>query len=204
MSIFDGYDFDRMYADMARDTRPIPRAAYITSATLKAPDNPHHAPAGVTNIEVMSLFSGDPKLWGVADAGAAEGWGYKRNAEYQARKAAVEEAMIGYLERRFPGTADTVVFRESATPLTHSRYTRASGGTSYGLACTPEQFGGGRPGYSAVIPGLHLCGASTRTGHGIVGAMASGRAAASAVRRALAEHTVTVPAAAGPAVAVGG
>lgn len=184
--IFDDYDFDRMYADMARDTRPIPRAAYITSATLKDPDNPHHAPAGVTNIEVMTMLSGEAGIWGISDPAAAETWGYKRDGEYLARKTAVEDAMIGYLERRFPGTADTVVFRESATPLTHSRYTRATAGTSYGLASTPEQFGGGRPGYSAVIPGLYLCGASTRTGHGIVGAMSSGRAVASAVRRGLA------------------
>ncbi|TNF32366.1 MAG: NAD(P)/FAD-dependent oxidoreductase [Deltaproteobacteria bacterium] len=196
--MFDDYDIDAMYAAIARDERPTARAAYITSATFKDPDNPHHAPPGVTNVEVMTMVSGDPRVWGVTGGDAPEAWSYKRNPAYLERKQAVEDALVGLLERRFPGSADHIVFRESATPLTHSRYTRATGGTSYGLACTPEQFGSGRPGYAPILPGLHVCGASTRTAHGIVGAMASGRAVAAAVQQALAAHGVAVPRASTP------
>ena len=53
----------------------------------------------------------------------------------------------------YPGLADKVVFRESATPATQTRYTRAAGGTGYGLAATPEQFMDKRPGSRGPIPG---------------------------------------------------
>jgi phytoene dehydrogenase-like protein len=36
----------------------------------------------------------------------------------------------------------------------------------------------GRPGYRSPLGGLYFCGASTRAGHGIVGALMSGRQAA--------------------------
>ena len=32
-----------------------------------------------------------------------------------------------------------IAFQEVATPLTHARYTGATGGTSYGIAATPGQ-----------------------------------------------------------------
>ena len=77
------------------------------------------------------------------------------------------------MEAMFPGTRERIVFRESATPVTHTRYTRASAGSGYGLACTPAQFMKGRPGYRGPLTGLYFAGANTRAGHGIVGAMLS-------------------------------
>jgi len=68
-----------------------------------------------------------------------------------------------------------------ATPLTHARFTGSSGGTSYGLAMTPQQFLHRRPGAGTDIKGLYLCGASTRTAHGIAGTMLSGVLAAAKV-----------------------
>jgi phytoene dehydrogenase-like protein len=73
------------------------------------------------------------------------------------------------------------VFREAATPITHTRYTESTGGTSYGIAATPSQFLHNRPGTRTPVRGLLLAGASTRAGHGIAGAMMSGVHAAGAV-----------------------
>jgi hypothetical protein len=42
-----------------------------------------------------------------------------------------------------------------------------------------------RPGYRGPVDGLFLCGASTRSGHGIVGAMMGGRRAALRIQQAL-------------------
>jgi phytoene dehydrogenase-like protein len=81
---------------------------------------------------------------------------------------------IGRLDQLFPGTAARICYRESATPLSHSRFTRASDGSGYGLAATPDQFLDKRPGYRGPIEGLYLCGASTRAGHGMAGAMMGG------------------------------
>jgi phytoene dehydrogenase-like protein len=103
----------------------------------------------------------------------------------------MEDALVARLDRAFPGIAETIVFRESASPLTHTRFTRATAGTGYGIAATPEQFQNNRPGYRAPLPQLYLCGASTRAGHGIVGAMLSGRAAS---KRILADLGVRAPA----------
>jgi all-trans-retinol 13,14-reductase len=73
------------------------------------------------------------------------------------------------------------VHLEVATPLTQSRFTGSTGGTSYGIAATPAQFLRRRPGTKTEIGGLYLCGASTRTGHGIAGVAMSGLMAASQV-----------------------
>lgn len=46
-----------------------------------------------------------------------------------------------------------------------------------------DQFGPQRPGCGTPFDGLYLGGVSTRSGHGIVGAMTGGMASASAVLR---------------------
>jgi phytoene dehydrogenase-like protein len=173
---YDGFDLESFYRD--DETRPIQtHGSYITSASHKDPRNAsHHAPEGVSNVEVMTVVPGSPARWGVG--GDIASWSYKKNGDYQAVKARLEDDMITRLDRLFPGTAARVVYRETATPVSHTRYTGATDGTGYGLAATPEQFFERRPGYRGPIAGLYLCGASTRAGHGIVGAMSSGRKAA--------------------------
>jgi all-trans-retinol 13,14-reductase len=182
--IFEQSDVEGLYRAARNDASPIPRAAYITSASVKDPETPHHAPAGHSTLEVMSIVRGDAAHWGVPEHELKD-WGYKRNEEYHRRKQSVEDRLLEMLERRFPGVSERIVFKESATPVTHTRYTGATDGNSYGIAVTPGQFGKGRPGYEAILPGLHLCGVSTRMNHGIVGAMSSGRASSRAVLEAL-------------------
>jgi ferredoxin--NADP+ reductase len=118
---------------------------------------------------------------------------YRRDPKYQALKQRIEDGLIDRLEDLFPGTRETIVFRESASPITHSRYTSASEGTGYGLACTPAQFMQNRPGYRGPVEGLYLCGASQRAGHGILGAMLSGRHAAVRVSEELGRPIGPIP-----------
>ena len=179
---FDGYDFDAFYERNTNGGEPAVFAAYITSASLKEPDWPWHAPAGEQNLEVMTVVAGDPASWGVVPD-QIDRWSYKKTDKYQALKQRVEDELVERLERVFPGTTEHITHRESATPVTHTRYTRASGGSGYGLAATPGQFMRGRPGYRGELEGLYFAGASTRSGHGIVGAMLSGEEAAKRIRR---------------------
>lgn len=174
---FDGYDSDAMYARArsASDVRTY--GAYITSASAKDPSTHTHAPAGITNVEVMSVVPGQASAWGATEAEAI-GWKYRREADYQALRDRIEGELVDRFERLFPAARGNIVYRESASPLTQTRFTRASDGTSYGIAATPAQFMQKRPGYRGPVGGLYLCGASTRAGHGIVGAMQSGRQAA--------------------------
>lgn len=180
---FDSYDMEALYARARRGDYGDHEVAYITSASLKDPTNPlHHAPEGIQNVEVLTMVSGDPAHWGTTEEEIRSGR-YRRSDAYNAKKAEVEERMLNLLEKHFPGTRDEIVFCESTTPPTQSRFTWSSEGSGYGLACTPEQFLNNRPGYRGPVPGLYLCGHSTRAGHGIVGAMRSGDHAAGCVLR---------------------
>jgi all-trans-retinol 13,14-reductase len=185
---FDTNDMEDFYDDVESGNLS-PRCAYITSASLKDPHTAGHAPEGVTSLEIMTILSGNAAHWGI-ELDPKSSLKYRRNETYLAHKKQVEDNLINRLETLFPGIRDRIVFVESATPVTHARYTWAAGGSGYGLAATPEQFMGNRPGYRGPVPGLFLCGASTRAGHGIVGAMMSGYQAA---KRAAYDHGVSVP-----------
>ncbi len=188
---FDTNDAEGLYDAVERGDL-TPRCSYITSASVKDPDTPGHAPPGHMTLEVMTLAPGDARHWGVRDEDA-RGTAYRRDGAYAERKRRVEDALIERAEKRFPGLASRVVLRESSSPVTQTRYTEASGGSGYGLAATPEQFLKNRPGYRSVVPGLYLCGGSTRAGHGIVGAMSSGWHAAWRISKELDRPIAPLP-----------
>lgn len=179
---FDTYDFDEAYARLGESAEGATLGCYVTSASTKDPDSAGHAPPGYASIEAMTLVPGSARAWGL-DPAAAGSLRYRQDSRYRQIKARVEDDLLRRLDVLLPGTAARVEFRESATPVTHGRYTGATDGTGYGLAATPGQFLGQRPGSRGPVPGLYFAGASTRSGHGIVGAMTSGKKAAMAVLR---------------------
>ncbi len=178
---FDDYDFDSLYAE-GKDGIPPVRGCYITSATQKDKGTPGHAPAGIETVEIMALVPGAPEVWGVAQAEVGRPR-YRSSATYQEHKTRIEADLVGRLERLFPGSTSDIVHRESATPVTHSRFTGATAGSGYGLAATPEQFLANRPGARGPVAGLYFAGGNLRSGHGISGALASGAQAVLAIRR---------------------
>jgi all-trans-retinol 13,14-reductase len=175
---FDDYDMDAFYA-LPSPGEPIrAHGCYVTSGSMKDPDSAtHHAPPGHATVEVMTLVPAAGPRWHVTPEEAMS-WSYRDNDRYRATKQALEDDLVARVEKLFPKMTAAIVHRESATPVTHQRFTRATDGTGYGLAATPEQFLQGRPGYRGPLPGLYFAGASTRSGHGIVGAMLSGQKAA--------------------------
>lgn len=178
---FDGYDFDAMYkSQLSGGFEPF--CAYITSGTLKDPNTPGHAPEGASTVEIMSLVPGPMHHWGADPAGIVKRR-YAKEGGYQAQKQAIEDNLIARFERLFPGVSEDIVFRESSTPVTQTRYTGAVDGSPYGIAATPGQFLENRPGYRGPVKNLYLCGHSTKSGHGIMGAMHSGYQAARRVAK---------------------
>ncbi len=125
----------------------------------------------------MTIVPATPAFWGVDEASIRDGT-YVASEGYRFRKEDVTRRLLAQAERVVPGLSRHIVYREAATPLTQFRFTGSTGGTSYGIAATPAQFLEGRPGTSTALAGLYLAGASTRSGHGIIGAMQSGVAAA--------------------------
>ena len=186
----DDYDLDALY-QQGRDAIGV-HGAYITSATMKDPGTPGHAPDGVHNVEVMTLVRGEPERWS-ADAAGIEERKYRRVAAYQEMKQGIEDDLIRRFDGVFPGAAEHIVFREAATPVTHTRFTRSPAGSGYGIAVTPSQFESRRVHPRSAIPGLYLCGASGRHHLGVMGAMLSGRDAARRILEDLGPRRLSAP-----------
>jgi phytoene dehydrogenase-like protein len=178
--VFGSYDIDATYAQLARGELPERPFVYIATASLKDPENRRIAPPGHTNLQVMTVVPADPRFWGVSQTSVRDG-AYEASEGYRFVKEQVTRRVLAQAERVIPGLAEHIVYAEAATPLTHTRFTGSSDGTSYGIAATPAQFLRHRPGASTPIAGLYLAGASTRSGHGIIGAMQSGVLAADRV-----------------------
>ncbi|MBK9180897.1 MAG: NAD(P)/FAD-dependent oxidoreductase [Acidimicrobiales bacterium] len=182
-------DVEAEYAGLEAGRMPAEPWTYLTFTSLKDPTNERLCRPGQTNMQVMTIAPAQHGFWGL-HGGPAEGERYRRNTEYRARKAELRNRVLAMAERGLPGIRDAIVYEEQATPITHERFTRSTGGTSYGIECTPEQFLLNRPAPATAIPGLFLAGASTMGAHGIAAVMAGGIMTASAVAGAPVQRLV--------------
>ncbi len=178
--VYPSTDIEGFYRDCRAGRMTDAPPVYATLASLKDPDNPRLAPEGVLNLQLMTVVPSQLEAWGVTEAQVRDG-SYSDSEAYARCKAEFAQRVRAGAAQVFPTLEDNVVFEEVATPLTQTRYTGSTGGTSYGLALIREQFLHRRPGAETEIPGLLLCGASMRTAHGIMGAMTSGVVAAAHV-----------------------
>ncbi len=171
------YDSERYYdaVDAGRfDPEP---PVYISSASAKDPDGPHHAPEGCSTVELMTWTTADPAAWGVDPDSELK---YSRQPGYRKAKRQLIDRLVGAAEPVLGELRSHILWEEAATPLTHARYTMASEGSCYGIELATDQFGPLRPDAKTPVEGLFLAGASARRGHGIVGVMAGGVEAAGA------------------------
>jgi phytoene dehydrogenase-like protein len=180
--VFPSFDMEQDYAALREGRFTDAPSIYITLSSNKDPSQ-RIAPDGVMNLQVMALAPSKPEAWGLS----AED-GYRKNPAYMAQKEKLQAQLLARAEAVFPGLREAVVYEEMATPLTHARYTLSTGGTPYGLAATPAQFDAKRPGATTHLPGLLLAGASTRNAHGVLGAVLSGKEAATAALTVLAKQ----------------
>ncbi len=180
--VFHDYRTDELYADLDAGQLPDGNVpfAYIAPASRKDPANPELCPPGHTNFQIMTLAPRGNDFWGV-DAGPADGGSYRRNETYRTRKEELSDALIEAAERVLGPFRDNIVHVETATTLSHERYTHSTGGTSYGYMHSPDQIGEKRPQYRTEIDGLYVVGANTVGGHGIAGAVSGGVFCASAI-----------------------
>jgi phytoene dehydrogenase-like protein len=174
------YDIEGIYQACYEGRLPEAFPLLITTATVKDARPGSFAPAGCSSMEIMTWVPAGYDFWRVHE-GPAAGERYHRDAAYRANKDALTELMIAGAEQVLPGIREHIVWQEAATPITQERYTLSTGGTSYGIETALDQFGPARPGPATEVEGLYLAGASTTSGHGIVGAMRGGVATAGAV-----------------------
>ena len=177
---FPSYDVEGMYKDCFEGRLPSDLMLYITSGSVKDPETDHIAPKGYTSLEIMTLVPADYPLWNIEE-GPAAGEKYHRNPDYKSAKQQLTDAMIEGAEQIIPGLKNHIIWKEAATPITQESYTLSTGGTSYGIELSPEQFGPARPGTATEVGGLYVVGASTMYAHGIAGVMRGGIACAGAI-----------------------
>ena len=173
--VFPDYRTDELYAELDEGHLPDSQVAfaYIALASRKDPDNAELCPPGHTNFQIMTLAPRGYEFWGV-DSGPADGEQYRRNPAYRARKQELQDRLIDAAETVLGPFRDHIVHAETATTLSHERYTHSSGGTSYGYMHSPDQVGDDRPDHRTEIEGLWVVGANTTSGHGIAGAVTGG------------------------------
>jgi phytoene dehydrogenase-like protein len=178
--MWDTYDIEGVYEALESGRIPDEDLVYITVASLKDPEGKHLAPEGYSNLQIMTLVPREYELWNV-EKGPADGGYYHRDAEYRRRKNELVDRLMVSAERVLPGLRGHVDWMESASPVTQERFTRSTGGTSYGIEFAIDQMGPLRIGPETEVEGLYLTGASTPSGHGIGSVMRSGVVTAGAV-----------------------
>ena len=177
--IHSRYDDEVSYEYVAAGEFDPDPPVYVTSATVKDPEWTGHTPPGCSTVELMTWTTPSLEAWGVEDEEKAGK--YSRQQGYRAAKDNITELLIDGAEKVLGELRSHIVWKEAATPMTVTRYTGSSAGSSYGIEPATDQFGPLRPDFRTEIDGLYLSGASTRSGHGIVGVMNGGIASASAV-----------------------
>jgi len=185
LGLFPEYDVEEQFAACYEGRFPDRPAVLIPITSLKDPLSENIAPRGYTNLQLMSVAPAQPQAWGVSEgpASAPTRSGYRHTPPYLAAKREMEERMLRVVEEMMPGFIRRVVWQESASPLTQERFTLSSGGTSYGLEHTLDQFMSARVPYQTEVPGLWMVGANTVLGHGYAGCMMGGRMVASMILR---------------------
>ncbi len=178
--LYDSWDVESAYSDCYEGRFPQSPPVYLTVASLKDPHTPAIAPPGCSSLQLMTVAPAHYSFWQVQDR-PPEDRSYSREADYRNLKGELTERMIDIAARLIGDIREHIVWKEAATPITHERYTLATGGTSYGLEHSPDQWGLRRPRPKTEIDGLFLAGASTFYAHGIAGVMLGGVACASSV-----------------------
>ncbi|MCB1272567.1 MAG: NAD(P)/FAD-dependent oxidoreductase [Microthrixaceae bacterium] len=178
--VFGDEPMEQYYAQLEAGELPEEMFVYVSSASVKDPGNPHLAPPGHHNFQIMTLMPTQQELWGI-EGDVTHGARYRREPQYRAGKERINDHLIDQAEKVLGPFRDRIVHLEAATPLTHQRYTLSTVGTSYGLQHSPSQIGPLRPDYRSPIDGLYLVGQNTQRGHGVVGTMMGALAAAGAV-----------------------
>lgn len=150
----------------------------ISSPTLKTSGVRHFGAPGHSSIEAFTAVPAEYEFWGGGNP--MQGTGYKWAPGYAERKAEIEGVIMERVLDTLPELRGHVVWQESATPLTHERFTLSR--MPYGPENAKDQIGPGRRlSTRTEIDGLFLAGASTVYLYGIAYTMRGGVGTASQI-----------------------
>lgn len=143
-------DHDDTYADILTGK---PGGMFGTVPTLS---DPALAPEGEHILTVHSLAP------------------FEIDGGWEDRAEAYGDEVVDAYEKVFPGLADSITFREVATPQALYRHSLNRQGAAYGWENIPTQTGGKRSPHIAPVDGLFLSGHWTQPGTGSLRALVSG------------------------------
>ena len=150
----------------------------ISSPTLKTGGRHHFGAAGHSSIEAFMTVPAEYGFWGGGDP--MKGTDYKWSPTYIERKAEIEATVMERVIDALPELDGHVVWQESATPLSHERFTLSR--MPYGPENAKDQIGPGRRlSARTEIDGLFLSGASTVYLYGIAFTLRGGVGTASQI-----------------------
>jgi len=149
----------------------------MTKCAVITVEGKEHAPDGKRSINVSCLFPYDHP----------ENWYIKKDdkKEYNRFKEDIAEKIIKHMSFYIPDLEKRIILKNTATPLTMYRYTRATKGGLQGLAHTVEQSGKERGSIKSPVKNLYQTGQYVFPGAGIVTVCVSGKLCAEMV---LKEH----------------
>jgi all-trans-retinol 13,14-reductase len=173
--IYPGPDHDANVARYAAGPEQPFSGLFISFPSAKDPDFARRHP-GKATIEVVTLA---PYRW--FERWADTRW-KRRGADYDALKRGLAERLRAELEQHLPAVRGKIEYCELSTPLSTRHFANYRQGQIYGPASTPERFAARALSPRTPIRNLYLTGADAGL-LGVVGALAGGALAASAVLR---------------------
>lgn len=166
--LFDRLDHDEVFARRDDLLEGRPHFAYVTFPSLKDP--------------VAQRYTGEIVAFASHEAFAhwrEQPW-MDRGAEYEALKRRIADALIAFVDERYPGYRDLVDYVEVSTPITTEHLAAHPRGVIYGVAARPERSRLECTRVRTPIANLYQASADSLA-HGILGAMIGGAVAAGVV-----------------------
>jgi phytoene desaturase len=137
--------------------------------------DPNDVPTDAFKIFVPTLFDSEvaPPGCHIVIVQKLTNIDYHAIEDWPRHKAAVENYLMGNLERVIPGFSDHLVVKLSASALTSYRFTLNHCGAMLGWELAPDQLGENRPDIVSAVSNLYFVGHWTQPGGGITPVMVS-------------------------------
>ena len=166
--IYSGYDHDRLFEESRGITAGKATWCYLSFPSLKDPSAKVHTAEIITGAETTDFAKWSEQPW------------RRRGEDYSALKARISDALLDFVDVRYPGFRDLVAFHELSTPLTVESFTGHPSGMIYGVPATLERYKMDWLKVHTPVENLFLTGSDV-VSHGIIGALMAGFITAGAI-----------------------
>jgi len=160
--IYTTYDHDSI---PAQNLGSSPLGCYLSFPSLKDPEAKSHTAEIIAFADIARFESWRNGKW------------KKRGDDYEALKKEIEKALIGLVEKKYPGFSSMIEYTEVSTPLSIEFFTSHVEGEIYGIPSNSVRSRLNLPFPKTHIKNLYIAGADV-FGLGIMGAMMGGLACA--------------------------